>query len=228
VGGGSVIDATKFIAAAVLFEGGDAWAILEKRGRNISAGHAVWRRAHAARHGLGNEQRQRHHAPRQGRQAGLQQRAHLPVFSVLDPTKTYTLPPQQLANGVVDAFVHTVEQYLTYPVNAPVQDRFAEGMLQTLIEIGPRLLTGNRARVRRPRQPDVGRHHGAQRPDWCRCAARLGHAHDWSRADGAAQHRPRPHPGHRAARALLNERRVPKRAKLLQYGERVWGITTGS
>ncbi|MFY0014714.1 iron-containing alcohol dehydrogenase, partial [Acinetobacter baumannii] len=64
-----------------------------------------------------------------------------PVFSVLDPTKTYTLPPQQLANGVVDAFVHTVEQYLTYPVNAPVQDRFAEGILHTLIEVGPRLLT---------------------------------------------------------------------------------------
>jgi hypothetical protein len=57
------------------------------------------------------------------------------------PSSTTFWRPQQLANGVVDAFVHTVEQYLTYPVNALVQDRFAEGILHTLIEVGPRLLT---------------------------------------------------------------------------------------
>ncbi len=50
------------------------------------------------------------------------------------------MPTRQLANGVVDAFVHVMEQYLTYPVNAQVQDRFAEGLLQTLIEIGPKIL----------------------------------------------------------------------------------------
>ncbi|MFX7540734.1 iron-containing alcohol dehydrogenase, partial [Acinetobacter baumannii] len=59
-----------------------------------------------------------------------------PQFSVLDPNKTFSLPTRQLANGVVDAFIHVMEQYLTYPVNAQVQDRFAEGLLQTLIEIG--------------------------------------------------------------------------------------------
>ncbi|MFX9265432.1 iron-containing alcohol dehydrogenase, partial [Acinetobacter baumannii] len=63
-----------------------------------------------------------------------------PQFSVLDPNKTFSLPTRQLANGVVDAFVHVMEQYLTYPVNAQVQDRFAEGLLQTLIEIGPKIL----------------------------------------------------------------------------------------
>ena len=63
-----------------------------------------------------------------------------PQFSVLDPNKTFSLPTRQLANGVVDAFVHVIEQYLTYPVNAQVQDRFAEGLLQTLIEIGPKIL----------------------------------------------------------------------------------------
>ena len=62
------------------------------------------------------------------------------LFSVLDPNKTFSLPTRQLANGVVDAFVHVMEQYLTYPVNAQVQDRFAEGLLQTLIEIGPKIL----------------------------------------------------------------------------------------
>lgn len=61
----------------------------------------------------------------------------MPRFAVLDPQVTYTLPPRQIANGVVDAFVHIVEQYLTYPVDARVQDRFAEGLLQTLIEEGP-------------------------------------------------------------------------------------------
>ncbi len=57
---------------------------------------------------------------------------------MLDPTKTFTLPPRQVANGVVDAFVHIMEQYLTYPANGMAQDRFAEGLLQTLIEIGPK------------------------------------------------------------------------------------------
>jgi NADP-dependent alcohol dehydrogenase len=63
-----------------------------------------------------------------------------PRFSVLDPSKTLTLPPRQIGNGVVDAFTHIMEQYLTYPVNAPVQDRFAEGLLLTLIEEGPKTL----------------------------------------------------------------------------------------
>lgn len=57
---------------------------------------------------------------------------------MLDPVYTYTLPPRQVANGVVDAFVHTVEQYVTKPVDAKIQDRFAEGILLTLIEDGPK------------------------------------------------------------------------------------------
>ncbi len=63
-----------------------------------------------------------------------------PQFSVLDPTTTFSLPAKQTANGVVDAFVHTFEQYMTYPVDAKVQDRFAEGVFLTLIEEGPKAL----------------------------------------------------------------------------------------
>ena len=141
VGGGSVIDATKFIAAAVLFEGGDPWAILEKFGRNVQ--RALPFGAVLTLPATGSEMNNgsviTHRA--KGAKLPFNSEHTYPVFSVLDPTKTYTLPPQQLANGVVDAFVHTVEQYLTYPVNAPVQDRFAEGILHTLIEVGPRLLT---------------------------------------------------------------------------------------
>ena len=141
VGGGSVIDATKFIAAAVRFEGDDPWAILEKHGRNIKGampfGSVLTLPATGSE--MNNGGVITHRA--KGAKLSFGSVHTYPVFSVLDPTKTYTLPPQQLANGVVDAFVHTVEQYLTYPVNAPVQDRFAEGILQTLIEVGPRLLT---------------------------------------------------------------------------------------
>lgn len=61
----------------------------------------------------------------------------MPKFSVLEPEMTYTLPEQQTANGVVDAFVHVLEQYITYPVKAKVQDRLAEGLLSTLKEEGP-------------------------------------------------------------------------------------------
>ena len=60
-----------------------------------------------------------------------------PKFSVLLPDAAGTLPQKQVANGIVDAFVHVIEQYLTYPVNAPIQDRFAEAILITLIEEGP-------------------------------------------------------------------------------------------
>ncbi|MDD2846810.1 MAG: iron-containing alcohol dehydrogenase, partial [Rhodoferax sp.] len=140
VGGGSVIDAAKFIAAAALFEGGDAWSILEQRGRNIARalpfGTVLTLPATGSEMNSGSVITRREI----GAKLAFSSPHCYPQFSVLDPTKTYSLPPQQLANGVVDAFVHTVEQYLTYPVNAPLQDRFAEGILQTLVEIGPRLL----------------------------------------------------------------------------------------
>jgi len=59
-----------------------------------------------------------------------------PVFSILDPKTTFSLPAKQVRNGVVDAYVHVMEQYATYPVDAKVQDRQAEGLLLTLQEIG--------------------------------------------------------------------------------------------
>ncbi|MCG4734578.1 iron-containing alcohol dehydrogenase, partial [Casaltella massiliensis] len=59
-----------------------------------------------------------------------------PTFSILDPTLTFTLPKTQVANGVVDTYIHVLEQYATYSVDARFQDRTAEGILKTLIEIG--------------------------------------------------------------------------------------------
>ena len=227
MGGGSVIDAVKFIAAAALFEGDDAWSILEKHGRNITralpfgtvltlpatgsemnSGGVITRRSIGAKLAFGSP-----HC--------------YPVFSVLDPTKTYTLPAKQLANGVVDAFVHTVEQYLTYPANTPLQDRFAEGILQTLVDIGPRLLADtepnydDRASLVWAATLALNGLIGAGVPqDWS--THMVGHEltalHGIDHARTLAIVLP----------SMLHERRSQKQAKLLQYGERVWGITSGT
>ena len=226
VGGGSVIDAVKFIAAAVPFDG-DPWDILLKRGRNITSalpfGTVLTLPATGSEMNSGSVITRRDI----GAKLPFGSRLLFPVFSVLDPTKTYTLPAQQLANGVVDAFVHTVEQYLTYPVNAPVQDRFAESLLQTLIEIGPRLLAApepdydDRANLMWCATLALNGLIGAGVPqDWA--THMIGHEltalHNIDHARTLAIVLP----------AMLHERRVPKRAKLLQYGERVWGIRSGS
>ena len=59
-----------------------------------------------------------------------------PIFSILDPTTTLSLPTRQTANGVVDSIVHVCEQYVTFPMHADVQDRYAEALLKVLIESG--------------------------------------------------------------------------------------------
>ena len=226
VGGGSVIDAAKFIAAAVRFEG-DAWDILLKGGRNVT--QALPFGTVLTLPATGSEMNNGSVITRREIGAKLPFRSkHLfPLFSVLDPTKTYTLPLAQISNGVVDAFVHTVEQYLTYPVNAPVQDRFAESLLQTLIEVGPRLLAApepvydDRANLMWAATMALNGLIGAGVPqDWA--THMIGHEltalHHIDHARTLAIVLP----------ALLNECRDAKRAKLLQYGERVWGITAGS
>jgi NADP-dependent alcohol dehydrogenase len=226
VGGGSVIDATKFIAAAVPFEG-DAWDIMLKRGGNIQA--ALPFGAVLTLPATGSEMNSGGVIMRKDIGAKLAFRNSLlyPKFSILDPSKTYTLPAKQLANGVVDAFVHTVEQYLTYPVDAPVQDRFAEGLLQTLIEVGPRIVAAtepnyeDRATLMWSATLALNGLIGTGVPqDWS--THMLGHEltakYGIDHARTLAIVLP----------AMLNERRVQKREKLLQYGQRVWGIKTGS
>ena len=112
VGGGSVIDGTKFVAAAVPFEG-DPWTILEKHGRNIT--NALPFGSVLTLPATGSEMNNGGVVTKRAINAKLAfSSSHtFPQFSILDPSKTYTLPPRQIANGVVDAFVHIVEQYLT-------------------------------------------------------------------------------------------------------------------
>lgn len=140
VGGGSVLDATKFIAAAVCFEGGDPWQILSKRSevkKALSFGDIITLPA------TGSEMNSGAVITRAETQEKLAFGSPYtyPKFSVLDPTVTYSLPPRQVGNGVVDAFVHVMEQYLTHNDSGSLlQDHMAEAIVKTLVIEGPKAL----------------------------------------------------------------------------------------
>ena len=225
VGGGSVIDGTKFIAAAALFDG-EPWDILLSWGAKVT--QAMPFGTVLTLPATGSEMNSASVVTRKELQAKLSFMSNhvFPKFSVLDPSKTFTLPERQVANGVVDAFVHITEQYLTYPVNAPVQDRFAEGLLQTLIELGPKALS-------EPQDFDV-----RANLMWVATMALSGVIgkgvpHDW--ATHMIGHEITALYGVDHARTiamvlpgLLDVRRQGKQQKLLQYANRVWGITQGT
>ena len=141
VGGGSVIDGTKFISAAAKFDGNPI-DILQKRliikdlsavipfgtiltlpatGSEMNSGSVVTIESTKEKLAFGGS-------------------ALFPKFSICDPTVIESLPKRQLQNGIVDAYTHVLEQYLTYIHEGFLQDRIAEGILQTLIEIGPKVV----------------------------------------------------------------------------------------
>jgi NADP-dependent alcohol dehydrogenase len=139
VGGGSVIDGVKFLSSAALYEGTEPWDILKKSirtekglpfgtvltlpatGSEMNSGSVITRKETQEKLSMGGP--------------GL-----FPVFSILDPQVVQSIPERQLANGITDAFTHVLEQYMTYPTEAFLQDRIAESILQTLIEIAPRIM----------------------------------------------------------------------------------------
>ncbi|RVU37305.1 iron-containing alcohol dehydrogenase [Rheinheimera riviphila] len=220
VGGGSVVDGTKFIAAAALFEG-DPWDILAKKAPVTQAmplGCVLTLPA------TGTESNGNSVVTRYSTQEKLSFASPLvyPQFAVLDPTVTFSLPPKQVANGVVDAFVHVMEQYMTYPVNAAVQDRFAEGLLLTLIEQGPLALKDPqnydiRANVMWAATMALNGLIGQGVPqDWA--THMIGHEltalYGLDHAQTLAIVLP----------ALLQQQRSQKRAKLIQYGQRVFNL----
>lgn len=225
VGGGSVIDGTKFVAAAACFEG-DPWEIMLSQGAQVE--HALPLASVLTLPATGSEMNSGSVITRKATKTKLAFLSpHVfPRFSILDPSKTLTLPPRQIANGVVDAFVHTTEQYLTYPVNARVQDRFAESLLQTLIEIGPMVMADpenldNRANLMWVATLALNGLIGAGVPqDWA--THMIGHEltakYNIDHARTLAIVLP----------SLLNVQRADKQAKLLQYAERVWQIREGS
>lgn len=224
VGGGSVIDGTKFIAAAAVYQG-DVWSMWQEK-KPIT--HALPLGCVLTLPATGSEMNPTAVISNDDIQAKMGYKSPLlyPRFSILDPKKTYTLPGKQIANGVADAFVHVIEQYLTYPVYAKVQDRFAEGLLLTLIEEGPKALTDKenydvRATIMWNATLALNGLIGVGVPqDWA--THRIGHQvtalYGLDHAQTLAVILP----------ALLSVQRENKRLKLLQYAERVWQITTGS
>ena len=226
VGGGSLFVGSNFVAAAACFDG-VPWSILETHGRSITAALPLGAVLTLPATGSGMDSGAV--VTRKATQTKLAfSSVHcFPVFSVLDPTKTYTLPTQQIANGIVDAFVHTVEQYLTYPVQALAQDRIAEGLLQTLIELAPRAMQegepdyDNRASLMWTATLALNGLIGAGVPqDWAthmighELTALYGIDHARTLAIVLPQ--------------VMQARREAKREKLLQYAARVWHITEGS
>lgn len=140
VGGGSVVDATKFIAAASCYDGENAWDLVTK-GKTVET--AVPFGVVLTLSATGSEMNNGAvitHEETQTKLAFFSDHTY-PKFSVLDPTTTFSLPVRQVGNGVVDTFVHVIEQYLTYPLNTPLQDGFAETILKILLEEGPKALT---------------------------------------------------------------------------------------
>ncbi|RUO27970.1 iron-containing alcohol dehydrogenase [Aliidiomarina sanyensis] len=224
-GGGSVIDGVKFIAAAARYDG-DPWDILTKGGKVIRS--AVPFGSVLTLPATGSEMNSGSVVTRAEYKAKLPFGSPLlyPQFSVLDPVTTYTLPVRQVINGVIDPFTHVMEQYLTYPVGAHLQDRLAEAILQTLIEIGPEALA-------QPENYEV-----RANVMWCATMALngligAGVPQDWS--THMIGHELTALYGLDHAQTLavvlpanLRVRKADKMPKLVQYAERVWHITEGS
>ena len=222
VGGGSVIDATKFIASATFFEG-DPWDILSKGGvikKALPLGVVLTLAA------TGSEMNNGAVISRRETKEKYPFYANYPIFSILDPEVTFTLPPHQVACGLADTYVHVMEQYMTTPGQSRVMDRWAEGILQTLVEIAPKI---------RENQHDY-----QLMADFMLSATMalngfiaMGVSQDWAThmigheitALHGLTH------GHTLAIVLpatLQVLHEEKGDKLLQYGERVWGITSGT
>jgi NADP-dependent alcohol dehydrogenase len=149
-----------------------------------------------------------------------------PKFSVLDPETTYSLPPRQIGNGIVDAFTHVAEQYLTFPANSPLQDRMAEAILATLIEEGPKT-------VQNPTDYDA-----RANVMWCTTMALngligVGVPQDWATHMIGHELTALHNLDHAQTLAvvlpsLLTWQKQQKREKLLQYSDRIWHITDGT
>jgi NADP-dependent alcohol dehydrogenase len=222
VGGGSVLDGTKFIALAAKFTKGDPWDILSKHAQadnSIPIGCVLTIPA------TGSEMNMFSVISRDSTKEKLAFANPLvfPQFSILDPQTTFTLPETQTVNGIVDAYAHVMEQYMTYPVNAPLQDRQAEAILQTLIEEAPKVL-------KNPLDYDT-----RANIMWCATQAlngiiACGVPQDWT--THMIGHELTAFYGLDHARtlaivmpAVLKHQIQHKQQKLIQYGQRIWGIS---
>lgn len=223
VGGGSVIDGTKFIVSAACYNG-NPWDVLLRKdgfvfteaipfgtiltlpatGSEMNSGAVISRSELKEKRTMGGP-------------------FAFPKFSLLDPKVVATLPKRQIANGITDAYMHTLEQYLTYPTGNLLQERIAESILSTLIEISQAVLA------------DPSDEKAAGNLMWCATMAlngtlRAGVAYDWS--THMIGHELTALFGIDHARTLaiiapnlFTVKLENKRDKLNQYGQRVFGLT---
>ena len=220
VGGGSVLDGTKLISAGLKYDG-DAWDLVKKGAYHdtIPLGSVLTLPA------TGSEMNSGAVISRHETQEKYPFYSNYPVFSILDPETTFSLPPHQIACGLADTFVHVMEQYLTTPGQSRLMDRWAEGILKTLIEIAPQIRE-------KQHKYDImadfmlsatmglnGFIAMGVTQDWC--THMIGH--ELTALHGLT---------HGATLAIvfngtLRTLRTQKKDKILQYGEQVWGITEG-
>lgn len=223
VGGGSVADGCKFIAAAIPFKG-DEWTILSK-GAKVSS--AVPLGIVLTLPATGSEMNNYAVVSREasGEKLAFGSPHVLPRFAVLDPETTFSLPARQVGNGIVDAFVHVLEQYLTYPADAIVQDRMAEAVMKSLVEIAPAAMA------------EPSSYEARANLMWAATMAlngliAVGVPQDWS--THLIGHELTALYGIDHARtlagvwpALARHQKDAKREKLLQFARRVWHIVKG-
>ena len=222
VGGGSVLDGVKLMAAAIPYTGDDAWDLLTGKAKitqSVPLGAVLTLPA------TGSEMNYYAVISRKETQE-KQSMGHpllFPVFSILDPETTLSLSYEQIANGIADIFSHVMEQYMTYPVNAPVQDRMAEGILLTLREEAPKTLANlsdydSRANVMWAATMALnGIIKSGVPEDW----TSHGIGHELTAYHGIT------HGSTLAAVVphLFKVKRENKFDKLLQYGQRVWNLS---
>ncbi|MGL5822873.1 MAG: iron-containing alcohol dehydrogenase [Sarcina sp.] len=140
VGGGSVMDGTKFIALASCFDGDARDILLSPNRRSLNFTNAIALGTVCTLPATGSEMNAGGVICIDDAKLSFGNPLVFPKFSFIDPTLTMTLPDTQVANGIIDTFIHVCEQYVTYPAEGRFQDRTAEGILQTLIEVGPQTL----------------------------------------------------------------------------------------
>ena len=229
VGGGSTMDGAKFISIAAhneAFIGNEAEILHvtpmtdERIKQNIPVGTVVTLPA------TGSEMNPHAVISHGEDKLGISSPFAYPAFSVLDPTYTFTLPQSQIANGIADSFIHTAEQYVTFPAEGRFQDRTAEGIMRTLVEVA-------QDNLEQPENYDA-----RANLMWCSTMALNGLIGSGVPVDFATHMI-----GHEVTSlfgiahapslviimpALWRVRKEQKAAKLLQYAERVWDITEGT
>lgn len=221
VGGGSVIDGTKLVSAGLLYDG-DAWELVLKGSydRTVPLASVLTMAA------TGSEMNNGAVISRYETQEKYAFFSNNPVFSILDPETLFTLPTRQIACGLADTYVHVLEQYLTTPGQSRLMDRWAEGILHTVVEVAPKVLGETR-------DYDTMSDYMLSATLALNDMIRMGVEEDW--ATHMIGHELTALHGltHGATLAIvingtLRTLREQKRGKLLQYGERIWGITMGT